>query len=199
MKIILVGASGTIGQAVAKQLSVRHEVVAVGRTSGDHKVDITSRDSIHSMFKEIGLFDALVCTAGDVHFGPLDKLTEEDCMVGIKSKLLGQVNLVLLGMDFIADHGSFTLTSGVLSEDPIPYGASASMVNAALEGFVLGASIEMQRGIRINAVSPNVLEESMDKIGDFFRGHVPVPADRAALAYSKSVEGLLTGKVIRAH
>ena len=114
----------------------------------------------------MGPFYALICAAGDAHFGPLDKMTEEEHMIGIKSKLMGQVNLILRSLTKINDGGSYTLTSGVLSQDPIPYGSSASMVNAGVEGFIRGTSIEMLRGIRINVVYPNVVEESLDKVGD---------------------------------
>ena len=198
MKIILVGASGTLGQAVQNELGGRHDIVKTGSKSGDVQVDITSPDSIRAMYKKVGAFDAVVCTAGNAHFGPFAELTEKECAIGIQNKLMGQVNLVLIGQHHIAENGSFALTSGALSEDPIPYGSSVTMVNAAVEGFVRGAAIELDRGIRINAVSPNVVEESMPKFGEYFRGHVPVPAARAALAYSKCVEGRLTGQVIRA-
>ncbi|MBN4078280.1 short chain dehydrogenase [Nitrospina gracilis] len=198
MKIILVGASGTIGQAVVKELGERHEIVPVGSKSGDVQVDMSSIESIKKMYEKVGSFDSLICTAGNAHFGSLTEMTEEEFYIGIKSKLMGQINLVLQGIPHVSDNGSFTLTSGALSQDPIPFGSSVSMVNAAVEGFVLGASIELPRGIRINAVSPNVVEESLPKFGQFFRGHVPVPAARVALAYSKSVEGKLNGKIIRA-
>lgn len=199
MKIIVVGASGTIGRAVVEELTPRHEVVKVGHRGGDATVDITSADSIQKMFHAIGKVDAVVSTTGRAHFGPLETLTEKEFAVGIGSKLMGQINLVLIGRDFMNDGGSFTVTSGVLSQDPIYCGAAVTTVNAGLEGFVLGASIEMPRGIRINAVSPEVVEESMQKIGSFFRGHVPVPVSRVALAYSKSVEGRLNGQVFHAH
>ncbi len=195
MKIIVVGASGTIGKAVVSELKSRHEIVQVGHTHGDVTMDLASPDSIHTMFQEVGKVDAVISAAGQVHFGPLETLTEKEFAVGIRSKLMGQINLVLIGRDFLNDGGSFTLTSGVLSQDPIVAGCAASMANAGIEGFVLGASIEMPRGLRINAVCPEVLEESMERIGSFFRGHVPVPASKVALAYSKSVEGRLNGKV----
>jgi len=198
MKIILVGASGTIGQAVVKELGERHEIVPVGSKSGDVQVDMSSVESIKKMYEQVGSFDSLICTAGNAHFGPLTEMTEEEFYIGIKSKLMGQINLALQGIPHISDNGSFTLTSGALSQDPIPFGSSVSMVNAGVEGFVLGASIELPRGIRINVVSPNVVEESLPKFGQFFRGHVPVPAARVALAYSKSVEGKLNGRIIRA-
>jgi NAD(P)-dependent dehydrogenase (short-subunit alcohol dehydrogenase family) len=145
------------------------------------KLILPSVDSIDKLFADVGPFDALICAAGDAHFGPLDKMTEEEHMIGIKSKLMGQVNLVLRSLTKINDGGSYTLTSGVLSQDPIPYGSSVSMVNAGVEGFVRGAAIEMLRGIRINVVCPNVVEESLDKVGNYFRGHIPVPASRVRL------------------
>lgn len=149
------------------------------------------------MYEAIGSFDALISTTGNVHFGEFNQMSEQDYYVGIKDKLMGQVNLVLIGKNYINDAGSFTLTSGVLSHDPIKYGSSVSMVNAAIDGFIIGAAIELSKGIRINSVSPGVVLESMDTYGDYFRGHEPVPVARVALAYSKSVEGLLSGQVFR--
>ncbi len=197
MKVVIIGASGTIGQAVVDELSPRHEIVKVGRKSGDVNVDITSAESIAKMYEAIGSFDALISTTGSVKFGDLNQMSEADYYVGIKDKLMGQVNLVLIGKNYINDAGSFTLTSGVLSHDPIKYGSSISMVNAAVDGFVIGAAIELPKGIRINSVSPGVVLESMDSYGDYFRGHEPVPVARVALAFSKSVEGLLSGKVFQ--
>lgn len=198
MKIIIVGATGTIGSAVVKELGQRHDIVKVGGKGGDVQVDMASADSIRQMFQAIGKVDAVVSAAGQAHFGPLASLSRKEFDVGINSKFMGQVNLVLLGMEWVNDGGSFTLTSGILSHDPISGGAAVTPINAAVEGFALGASIEMPRGLRINVVSPGVLKESMERIGSFFRGHVPVPGHRVALAYSKSVEGRLTGKVFEA-
>ena len=195
MRVIVIGATGTIGGAVVKELESRHEIVKVGGKGGDVQVDMASVDSIRQMYQRIGKVDAVISAAGQAHFGPLASLTQKEFDVGLRSKLMGQVNLVILGMDFVNDGGSFILTSGILSHDPIVGGAAVTPINAAVEGFVLGASIEMPRGLRINAVSPGVLEESMDKIGSFFRGHVPVPGWKVALAYSKSVEGRLNGQV----
>ena len=178
MKILLVGANGTIGSAVVNELGGRHEIIKAGRKSGDVTVDITSSSSIREMYKKISTIDAVVCTAGSAHFGPLETLTEKEFEIGIRSKLMGQINLVLIGIEFVHDGGSFTITTGVLAHDPIYCGTTVTTVNKGLEGFVLGASIEMPRGIRMNAVSPEVLEESMPRIGHFFRGHIPVPASR---------------------
>jgi NAD(P)-dependent dehydrogenase (short-subunit alcohol dehydrogenase family) len=197
MKIIVVGGTGTIGKAVAQELAERHQVITVGKTGGDAQVDITSVDSIKALFEQVGRFDALISTTGSLHFGPFAEMDETHYQVGLRSKLMGQVNLVLVGRQYINDGGSFTLTSGVLSHDPIRFGSSASMVNAAIDGFVIGAAIELERGIRLNAVSPGVVQESLDAFGEYFRGHEPVPVSRVVLAYIKSVEGLLSGQVFR--
>lgn len=197
MRIVVVGATGTIGKAVVAALEDRHEIVKVGHTGGDHQVDIADSGSIRRLFEAIGRFDALVSAAGKVHFGALAELTEKEFELGLRNKLMGQVNLVLIGRDYVKDGGSFTLTSGVLSHDPIRYGASASLVNGALESFVKAAAIELDRGLRINVVSPGVLVESLPVFGEYFRGHEAVPGARVANAYVKSVEGLLTGQVFR--
>jgi NAD(P)-dependent dehydrogenase (short-subunit alcohol dehydrogenase family) len=195
MRIVLVGASGTVGQAVAGELGGRHEIVAVGSRSGDVRMDITDAASIRAALGQVGTFDAIVSTAGKVKFAPLEQMTEADYQIGLKDKLMGQVNLVLVGRELIADGGSFTLTSGVLAQDPVRFGSSASMVNGAVDAFVRAAAIELPRGLRINAVSPGVLVESLPAFGPFFRGHEPVPGARVALAYAKSVEGARTGQV----
>lgn len=197
MKVIVVGGTGTLGKAVVQELAPRHEVIAVGNKSGDAQVDITSIESIRQLFEQVGRFDALVSTTGKVHFGAFEEMDESHYEVGIRSKLMGQVNLVLIGRDYINDGGSFTLTSGILSHDPIRFGSSASLVNGAIDAFVIGSAIEMPRGIRINAVSPGIVEDSVEAIGQFFRGHEPVSMGRVALAYSKSVEGLRTGQIFR--
>jgi NAD(P)-dependent dehydrogenase (short-subunit alcohol dehydrogenase family) len=197
MKVLIVGASGTIGRAVAAELGKRHEVIAAGRSSGDVRVDITDSASIAAAFKKVGRVDAVVSTAGHVKFAPFAEMNGEDYEVGNKDKLMGQVNLVLLGRESIADGGSFTLTSGVLDSDPIRGGSSASLVNGAINAFVMAAAIELPRGVRINAVSPGLITEAADAFGAFFRGFETVPAARAALAYSRSVEGAQTGRVYR--
>lgn len=195
MKILVVGGNGTIGSAVAQELSSRHEVKIVGSQSGDLVCDITSSESIEKMYQKAGTFDAVVSAVGNTHFEDFCHMTVEKYQIGLNHKLMGQVNLVLIGCKYIKDKGSFTLTSGILNHDPIRTGSSASMVNGALEGFVKAAAIEMPKGIRINLVSPTVILESMDKYAPYFRGFAPVSASKAALAYSKSVEGLQTGQV----
>ncbi|HVN68994.1 MAG TPA: short chain dehydrogenase [Candidatus Binatia bacterium] len=194
MKILIVGASGTIGKAVAAELSARHEIVTAGRSSGDLRVDIADPASVRDLYERAGKLDAVACCAGNVHFGPLETMTAQEFDVGLRDKLMGQVNLVLAGHERVQQGGSFTLISGILSRDPIRYGASASMVNGALESFVRAAAIELPAH-RINAVSPTVLEESAQEYGPYFRGYVPVPVRLVALAYSKSIEGLQTGQI----
>jgi NAD(P)-dependent dehydrogenase (short-subunit alcohol dehydrogenase family) len=197
MKILIVGASGTIGRAVVAELAPRHEVISAGRSSGDVRIDITDAGSIRAALQRVGRVDAVVCTAGKVKFAPLADLRAADYELGLRDKLMGQVQLVLLGREHVADGGSFTLTAGVLDVDPIRAGSSASMVNGALAAFVRAAAIELPRGLRINAVSPGVIAESMPDYAPFFRGFEPVPAARAALGYAKSVEGARTGEVFR--
>ncbi|QKG83676.1 short chain dehydrogenase [Kroppenstedtia pulmonis] len=194
MKIIIVGASGAIGQAVMKELEKKHEIIRAGRNGIDVTVDITSVDSIKNMYAQVGKVDAVISTTGGAHFGPVSELTPELNEIGIESKLKGQINLVLLGMDYVNNGGNFTLTTGIMMDDPIPQGASAAMANGGVKAFVKSASIEMPRGIRINSVSPNVLQESLEKYGEFFPGFEAVPASRVALAFKKSVEGAQTGQ-----
>ena len=196
MRILIVGGAGTVGKAAAMELGRRHEIVRAGRSSGDLTVDVMDEASVKAMYAKLGKVDAIVTCVGHVHFGPVATMTPEQFRKGLNDKLMGQVNLVLLGMNNLNDNGSFTLTSGVLDRDPVRQGANAAAVNGAIGAFVKGAAIEMPRGIRINAVSPGLLEDSVVKYDGFFPGHEPVSAARVGLAYAKSVDGALTGQVI---
>ncbi|GLQ94229.1 short chain dehydrogenase [Dyella acidisoli] len=204
LRILLVGASGTLGGAVEAELNQRHEVIAAGRNSGSIRIDLTDVQSIQSALKQAGELDAVVSAAGNVTFAPLVDFKpapygESLHTLGIADKLLGQVNLALAARDYLRDGGSITLTTGILSEQPIVAGSSASLVNGAVEAFVRAAAIELPRGLRINVVSPNVLTEAMPAYAPFFRGFEPVSAARAALAFSRSVEGAQTGQVYKVY
>ena len=196
MKIVIVGAAGVVGKTAVETLSGRHEIVSVGRTSGDVQMDIEDIDSIRAMYRKVGRVDAVVSAVGHVHFGPVHEMTSGQFMEGILGKVLPQVNLVLEGFEYVNDHGSFTVTSGVLNRDPIPGGSCAAAANGALDGFVRGAAVDMPRGIRINAVSPEVLEACRAQYDGFFRGHVHVSNEAVGLAFSKAVEGCLSGQVL---
>lgn len=196
-KILLVGAAGMVGRAVAKNLAARHQIITAGRTRGDHRVDLGSDQSVAALLESVGKVDAIVSTAGGLHLGPLADMTAEQFDAGLQGKLLGQVRLALQGQHHVNDGGSITLTAGVDSIDPIRQGSNASAVNAALEAFAMAAAIELPRGIRINVLSPALMTESMEAYGFLFPGAETVGADRVALAYQRSVEGAQTGKVYR--
>ncbi len=196
MRVVVVGASGTIGAAVVGALEGRHEVVPVARTRAERRVDIGSADSIRRLYDGIGCFDALICAAGLAKFGPLMSLSEEDFRLGLDSKEMGQINLVRLGLEHARDAGSFTLTSGVLSVEPTPGSAAISPVNAAVEAFCRAAALEMPRKIRINAVRPPWVAETLAAMGRDPAGGLP--ADRLALAYVDCVEGSATGEILDA-
>jgi len=195
MKIVIVGAAGAVGKTAVDALSGRHEIIRVGRTSGDVQMDIEDIDSVRTMYQQVGRVDAVVSAVGHVHFGPVHEMTGEQFMIGVHQKLLPQVNLVLEGINNVNDGGSFTVTSGVTNRDPIPGGSCAAAANGALDGFVKGAAVDMPRGIRINAVSPEVLESCREMYDGYFRGHVHVSDEAVGLAFSKAVEGCLSGKV----
>jgi NAD(P)-dependent dehydrogenase (short-subunit alcohol dehydrogenase family) len=194
MRIILIGGTGTIGGAVYELLSKSHEVVRGTRSGEDLQVNMSSPTSIRAMFAESGNFDALVSTAGQARFAPLAELKDEDFAFTLANKLMGQVNLVRIGRDFVNEGGSFTLTSGILSQQPIVGSAVISLVNAGLEGFARAAALELPGGVRINVVSPPWVCETLVKMG---RDPAPgMPAAQVAHAYRESVEGKSTGQVL---
>ena len=197
MKILIIGGNGTIGKKVSSHFSKKHQVVIAGRNSGDVNVDITDSSSIKSMFEAVGNVDAVVSIAGEAKWARFDEMAEQDFYVGIKSKLMGQVNLVRIGKDYINAEGSFTLTTGILADDPVVLTTSAAMVNGAIHSFVKAVALELQNGIRINVVSSGVVEDAAEKYESYFPGHNPIPMKKVINGYVKSVEGRINGEIIR--
>lgn len=166
------------------------------RNSGDIQIDIEDLESVRAMYQKAGKVDAVISAVGHGHFGIVAEMSGEQFMMGINHKVLPQVNLVLEGIAHMNDGGSFTLTSGVLNRDPIKGGSCAAAANGAIDGFIVGAAVDMPRGIRINAISPGLLQVSVDRYDGFFPGHEAVSSERVGLAYCKSVEGVVSGQVI---
>lgn len=195
MKILLIGASGHVGVGASRALETRHTVIPAGRSTSP-SVDVTDAASIAALFEAVGQVDAVVVAAGSVPFKPLAELGSDHYRHAFDGKVLSQIDVVRIGTPYVSDGGSFTLTTGILAREPIATGAAASMANGALESFVLAAATELPRGIRINAVSPTVLEEATG-YHDAFPGFVPVSAAAVGQAFAKSVDGVQTGQVFR--
>lgn len=195
MSILVVGGTGTIGSAVVEALGDR-EVVVAGHTSGEVQVDLADPSSIDRLYETVGPVDAVLSCAGEAAFGGLTELTDEEFEMSLSNKLMGQVTLVRRGLDAIRDDGVFTLTSGVLSQEPMEGSAAISLVNAGLEGFVRAAALEMPRNVRVNAVSPPWVEETLDAMGADYAPSLP--AEAVAKAYLASLNGTQNGAVIDA-
>lgn len=197
MKILIVGGNGTIGKRVAAHFGSNNDLIIAGRKSGDVLVDIADSKSIASMFEKIGKVDAIVCIAGEAKWANFNDLSEEDYYIGLKSKLMGQVNLVRIGQHFLNAKGSITLSTGILADDPVVKTSSAAMVNGGIHSFVQAVALEIENGIRINVVSLGMVEDAYEKYKDYFPGHNPIPATKVVNAYARSVLGKSHGEIIR--
>jgi NAD(P)-dependent dehydrogenase (short-subunit alcohol dehydrogenase family) len=197
MKLLIIGGKGTIGKKVSANFSKKHEIIIAGRISGDVTVDIADSKSIKAMFESIGKIDAIICIAGEAKWAPFDSLTEDDFYIGLRSKLMGQVNLVRIGQDYLNTGGSFTLTTGILADYPVVMTTSAAMVNGGIHSFVKAAALELKNELRINVVSSGLVEDAIEKYETYFPGHNPIPMKKVINGYVKSVEGKGTGEIIR--
>ncbi|MGB4777824.1 short chain dehydrogenase [Microbacterium sp.] len=191
MRVLVVGASGHVGRVAVAALAEGNDIVAVSRST-EPSVDVTDPSSIERLFEVLGPFDAIVSAIGSVPFLPLDQLSREDYLSAFRGKVLSQLDLVRIGEPHMRDGGSFTLTSGILSRVAIATGSAAAMANGALESFVLAAARELPRGIRINVVSPSVLEDA-PAYHDAFPGFIPVTSRAVGAAFVRSVRGVETG------
>lgn len=197
MKILMIGGTGTIGKRVSAHFLKKHEVITAGRNSGDVTVDMGDSKSIKAMFEKTGKVDAVVCTAGEAKWDKFNSMTEDDFYIGIKSKLMGQVNLVRIGKDYMNPGGSFTLSTGILADHPVAMTTSAAMVNGGIHSFVKAAALELENGIRINVVSSGLVEDAVEIYEDYFPGHNPIPMKKVVNGFVKSVEGNGNGEIIR--
>lgn len=194
-RALVIGGNGTLGKAVVVKLrDYSVEVITAGRQSGDVQVDMTSTESITTLFETVRNIDYVIVAAGQTHYAKLEELTPENNMISVQGKLLGQVNIVLIGQHYINDKGSFTLVSGIIQDHPIEKGASSAMVNGAIDSFAKAAAFELPRGIRLNSVSPNLFVESAEKYKDFFIGFNPVPVEKVANTFIQSALGIETAQ-----
>lgn len=200
MKILVIGGTGTIGKKIVEHFSKDHEVIIGARSSKKYPVDIADTRSIKSLFKKIkkeGKLDAIICAAGEAKWAPFKDLSESDYHIGLRSKLMGQVNVVRIGRKCLKKKGSITLTTGILADDPVYKTASAAMVNGGIHSFVQAVSLEMKKQIRVNVVSSGVVIDAYAKYESYFPGHPPIPMDKMMHGYVRSVLGRGTGEVIR--
>jgi len=194
--VILIGALGKMGQAALTGLG-NHKVITAGRSGDvDHIVDITNEQSIKDLYKEVGHFDAVVNTVGFCEYADFTEMTEAQWMTTVMSKMMGQINLVRIGQEHIADGGSFTLISGILNIKPIPFAIADATTSGAIDTFVKCVAFEMPRNTRINVVNPTVLAEAWDVYGEMMPGFQPVPGKLVGKAFERSVDGFITGEVI---
>ncbi len=197
MKILIVGGNGTIGNKVSSYFTKNHEVIIAGRNSGDVTVVISKSESIKAMFEQAGTVDAIICIAGEAKWAAFNELSEDDYYIGFRSKLMGQVNLVRIGQEYLTKGGSVTLTTGILADDPVPMTASAAMVNGAIHSFVKAVVLDLEGKIRVNVVSSGLVEDAVEKYDAYFPGHNPIPMTKVINGYRRSVEGKSTGEIIR--
>ena len=193
MKILVIGANGTIGSEIVNALRTEHEVIGVSRSS-ENPVDIRDVASIKEMFRLVGPVDAILCAAGSGAWKPLAELTDDDFENTLHYKLMGQVNVIRYGFAAVRDGGSIAVTSGILSKSPMIASSAISLANAGLEGFARAAALEAPRNIRVNVVSPPWVSETLAEMGQDPSGGLPAAA--VAKTYVSTLSGNATGQVL---
>lgn len=196
MKILAIGANGIIGKAVVENLTQDNEVIAVGHSSGDYRVDVENQESIRALFQQVGKVDAIISMVGNGEMAPLQQTTDQSFATVIDSKIMGQVNLVRFGLEYLNDNGSITLTSGQAADQPMPGTSAITLGVAAINAFIKTAALELTDGKRINAVSPSMVKETMEQWGiDSSPG---IAAADVASYYRASIEGNNSGQIFNA-
>ncbi len=197
-QILLIGGTGLIGSVVGSLLAQNHNVIRAARSGGDVVLDAESPASVQDCFSRLGLLDAIVCTFGAGAVGRLEQLAADGYMASFRAKVLAQISIVQNGVPHLRDGGSFTLSSGFLSVEPIPGVSAIAMVNAAVDGFCRAAALDLPRGLRINAISPVFTVESLESSGmtDAVAYSPTMTVADTAKSYLAAVEGTFTGRII---
>lgn len=194
MKALVIGYSGTIGNAVTRLLQEKgYEVIPASRST-DPGINMEDPSSIDNFFAGIDEVDAIVAVAGDVAGGPIDKLTDEQVELSLKSKLAGQINIVRKGLAKLRPNGVFVITGGMLAFMSWPQTSMYTMVNAGLDAFAKAAALDLTEGRRIVIVHPPYVAETAAKLG---MDTSPWPkADETAKAYLEAIGSNKNGESV---
>lgn len=191
MKIAVFGGTGFIGSAVVERLSKKgHEVLVIGRRSGDVMADYTDPSAVEAAFQKMQPLDGVVVTVGgDTVLKNYEDLTDDDYRLGSERKLLSQIRVVRMAEKYLEDNGSIILTSGVVSHYPIPTGMATGPLNIAVDTFVQQVAPILKRGIRLNVVSPATVVDRPARTAE------EINVDDLAENYVEFLEGDATGQI----
>jgi len=195
-KIVVVGATGRLGRVVVGGLS-DYEVVRAGRSGPDLKIDALDFESVSDVFASVGTFDGLISCIGGTPFKTFEELTMEDFALGLSKKCFSQLNLAKAAIPYLTGNGSITLTSGIIGDEPILAGSCAAAANGALNMCVSTLAAEYAGKLRINIVSPSIIENSVEDYGMLFDGFEPTSKKRIVEAYRRTISAPISGRVLR--
>ena len=195
-KIVVVGATGRLGRVVVGGLS-DYEVVRAGRSGPDLKIDALDFESVSDVFASVGTFDGLISCIGGTPFKTFEELTMEDFALGLSKKCFSQLNLAKAAIPYLTENGSITLTSGIIGDEPILAGSCAAAANGALNMCVSTLAAEYAGKLRINIVSPSIIEHSVEDYGMLFDGFEPTSKKRIVEAYRRTITAPISGRVLR--
>ena len=195
-KIVVVGATGRLGRVVVGGLS-DYEVVRAGRSGPDLKIDALDFESVSDVFASVGTFDGLISCIGGTPFKTFEELTMEDFALGLSKKCFSQLNLAKAAIPYLTENGSITLTSGIIGDEPILTGSCAAAANGALNMCVSTLAAEYAGKLRINIVSPSIIENSVEDYGMLFDGFEPTSKKRIVEAYRRTISAPISGRVLR--
>ena len=195
-KIIVVGATGKLGRVVVEGLRKDYEVIRAGRSGPDLKIDAFNFESVSDILASVGPFDGLVSCIGGTPFKTFEELTMDDFAAGLSTKCFSQLNLAKAAIPFLSENGSITLTSGIIGDEPIIAGSCAAAANGALNMCVSTLAAEYAGKLRINVVSPSIIENSVDHYGMLFDGFEPTSNESIIHAYRRTISAPITGRVM---
>ena len=196
-KIVVVGATGRLGRVVVEGLKDDYELVLASRSGPDLKIDAFDFANAGKILSSVGKFNGLVSCIGGALFKPFDELTMEDFATGLSKKCFSQLNLARAAIPLLTENGSITLTSGIIGDEPILAGSCAAAANGALNMCVSTIAAEYAGKLRINIVSPSIIENSVDDYGMLFDGFEPTSKESIIHAYRRTISAPISGRVLR--
>lgn len=160
-KIVVVGGSKGIGNAIIKNLLQDNEVVNISRTPPEmthQNLTHYSCDILTDELPNLEGVDSLVYCPGSINLKPVSRLSLEDFRTDFEINVLGAVKSIQKYLPQLkkGENPSILLFSTVASKLGMPFHASIATSKSGVEGLVKSLGAELAPTIRVNAIAPTV-------------------------------------------